>query len=51
MNNKMIQTGGGNGSLTYLPPCVQVLDIELEQAVLAGGSGNTENLWEDPFEW
>ena len=41
--------GGGDARLTYLPPCVQVLDVELEQAVLTGGS--TQNLEEELFTW
>ena len=48
--SKLQTIGGGDARLTYLPPCVQVLDVELEQAVLTG-SGSTQNLEEELFTW
>ena len=40
----------------YLPPLIEVLNIEMEQGVLAGSdtensTGNTETLYWEDYEW
>lgn len=40
-----------NSIKPYLPPVVEVLNMELEQSVLLNCSMNTENLNEETYNW
>ena len=42
---------GGNDTIPYVSPEIEVIGIELQSCVMAGSDVCTESLGNDDFEW